>query len=189
MTKKEARLLFRQKRENLTAAEKLRLDDLVLIQFQKLQLPYLSIVLSFYPIIEKQEINTFIITDYLQFTNPDLQVAYPKIDIANHTMKAVVCDEEEEFEINSYNIPEPVSCEVIEASEIDMVLMPLLAFDKEGYRVGYGKGFYDRFLEGCRKDCIKIGLSYFEAIEAVDDANDFDVPLDLCITPQKAYVF
>ena len=70
-----------------------------------------------------------------------------------------------------------------------MVLVPLLAFDSKGYRVGYGKGFYDRFLKQCRNDCVKIGLSYFEPIDAINDAGEFDVPLDFCITPQKAYVF
>ncbi|RYZ27704.1 MAG: 5-formyltetrahydrofolate cyclo-ligase, partial [Chitinophagaceae bacterium] len=77
----------------------------------------------------------------------------------------------------------------IDPKEIDLVVVPLLTFDKKGYRVGYGKGFYDRFLHQCKKDCIKIGLSYFDPIEAVDDANEFDVTLDFCITPQKAYVF
>ena len=70
-----------------------------------------------------------------------------------------------------------------------MVILPLLAFDQQGYRVGYGKGFYDKFLSGCREDCLKVGFSYFEPIETIDDCNEFDVPLDLCITPQNVYVF
>lgn len=189
MLKKEARLLYRQKREGLAAMERIKLDDLILIQFQKINLPYLSLVLSFYPIDEKNEINTFIITDFLQFQNPGLQVAYPKTSSLKNTMEAVVCDNDAEFESNEYNIPEPVNGEAAEPSDIDMVLVPLLAFDKNGFRVGYGKGYYDRFLRDCRNDCIKIGLSYFEPVDVVDDANDFDVPLDLCITPQKAYVF
>jgi len=69
------------------------------------------------------------------------------------------------------------------------VLVPLLSFDKKGFRVGYGKGFYDRFLMQCKSDCIKIGLSYFDPIDVIDDADEFDVPLDFCITPQKVYVF
>jgi 5-formyltetrahydrofolate cyclo-ligase len=70
-----------------------------------------------------------------------------------------------------------------------MIIIPLLAFDEKGYRVGYGKGFYDRYLKECREDCLKIGLSYFEAVPSVDDAAEFDVPLDFCITPQRTYVF
>jgi 5-formyltetrahydrofolate cyclo-ligase len=125
----------------------------------------------------------------MQFQNPGMQVAYPKTDISTSTIKAIVCDEDDAFECNAYNIPEPVSSQAVHPSEIDLVLLPLLAFDQQGYRVGYGKGFYDRFLQHCRKDCVKVGLSYFDAVPSIEDANEFDVPLDYCITPQKVYVF
>jgi 5-formyltetrahydrofolate cyclo-ligase len=64
-----------------------------------------------------------------------------------------------------------------------------LTFDKKGFRVGYGKGFYDKWLAGCRKDCIKIGFSYFEPVETIDGLHEFDLPLNLCITPHNVYVF
>jgi 5-formyltetrahydrofolate cyclo-ligase len=67
--------------------------------------------------------------------------------------------------------------------------VPLLAFDEKGFRVGYGKGFYDRFLKQCKDGGIKIGLSYFNPIDTIEDAGEFDVPLNFCITPQKVYVF
>ena len=189
MLKKEARKFFQQKRDELSAASKAKLDDLLLIQFQKIQLPFLSLVCSYYPLDEKGEMNTFIITDYLRFRNPGLSIAYPKIDISSNTMQVIVCDEDDEFEKNAYNIPEPISCETVAPSSIEMVLVPLLAFDKKGYRVGYGKGFYDVFLKQCSDDCIKIGFSYFDPVDVIDDAAHFDVPLNLCITPQQAYVF
>ena len=71
---------------------------------------------------------------------------------------------------------------------IDMVFVPLLIFDKQGYRVGYGKGFYDKYLAQCRVDCLKVGFSYFEPIE-IEGTREFDVPLNLCITPNSIYVF
>ena len=165
------------------------MDDLLLIQFQQLNLPFLSLVMSFYPIEEHKEVNTFIITDYLSFINPGLQIAYPKTEMTTHTMQAIICDEEDAFETNSLNIPEPIKCEAVDPLQIDLVLVPLLVFDKDGYRVGFGKGFYDRFLQQCSEDCIKVGLSYFDPVDAITDRNEFDVPLDFCITPQKAYVF
>ena len=70
-----------------------------------------------------------------------------------------------------------------------MVFVPLLTFDRDGYRIGYGKGFYDKYLAGCREDCIKAGFSYFEPIDSIEDLHEFDISLDLCITPQNVYVF
>lgn len=189
MLKKEARKIYKEKRKALTAAQRMKMDDLLLIQFQQLKLPFLSSVLSFYPIEEHKEINTFIITDYLLFKNPGLQIAYPKTDLVHNTMQAINCNEETVFEKNGYNIYEPATCEIIEPQLLDAVLIPMLVFDKRGYRVGYGKGFYDRFLQECNEDCLKIGLNYFEPEDVIEDADEFDVPLNFCITPQKVYAF
>lgn len=189
MLKKDARMEFRQKRQTLTFPQKEKYDDLLLIQFQKLALPYLSTVLSFYPIEENKEINTFIITDFLKFKNPGLQVAYPRTNIFKKSMCAVVSSEPTSFHLNVYNILEPVEGEIISPSQIDLILIPLLAFDLQGHRVGYGKGFYDRFLQQCMENCIKTGLCYFEPVSVIEDASEFDVPLNFCITPQQVYVF
>ena len=189
MLKAEARKIFKERRASISHSQKLKWDDLLLIQFQKLGLPFFSSVLSYFPLETQNEINTFIITDYLLFTNPDLQICYPKINAMENNFVAIVAQDDDEFVPNQYGIPEPATTKVIEPQDIDAVLIPLLCFDKNGFRAGYGKGFYDRFLKDCRQDCLKIGLSYFEAIEQLDDAADYDVPLDICITPQKAYVF
>jgi 5-formyltetrahydrofolate cyclo-ligase len=174
---------------SLTAAQQEQWDDLILIQFQKLSLPPLQAILSFYPIEAKREMNTLIITDFLRFRNPGLQVCYPRTDIFQNTMQAVLTDDETEFDANEYGIPEPVNGTGLDAQCLDAVLVPMLAFDKRGYRVGYGKGFYDRFLQHCRPDCLRIGLCYFEAIDRIEDAGNFDVPLHYCITPHTTYVF
>lgn len=189
MLKKELRKKYRTQRLALTGAQRARLDDLLLIQFQKLQLPPLHAILNFYPIEEKAEINTFILIDFLRFRNPGLQVCYPKTNVFQNTMQAIITDGETDFDANEYGIPEPLAGAVLEPQFLDAVLVPMLAFDKRGSRVGYGKGFYDRFLQSCRQDCLKIGLSYFEAVEIIEDAGNFDVPLDYCITPQTTYVF
>jgi 5-formyltetrahydrofolate cyclo-ligase len=104
-------------------------------------------------------------------------------------MEAVICHPDSIFQTNEYNIPEPLDQETADPSELDLVLVPLLAFDLQGYRVGYGKGYYDRYLKACRDNCLKVGFSYFDPVESVEDANEFDVPLDLCITPHRIYVF
>lgn len=189
MLKQEIRRLFREKRKAITAQQKMKWDDLILIQFQTLSLPFIDTAMSFYAIEENNEVSPFILTDYLHFKNPSLQLAYPKIDKDYPLMKAIVCPADAAFEVNEMGINEPVGNNEIPPEAIDLILVPLLAFDKKGQRVGYGKGYYDRFLKDCREDCIRIGLSYFEPVERIEDAGEFDVPLDLCITPQQVYVF
>jgi len=189
MIKKELRKIYLEKRNALTAAEKVKLDDFLLINFQKVSIPFISSLFSYWPIEENNEPNTHLITDYLEFKNPELKIAYPRIDIFIDEMEAVLTDSETSFLQNEFNIYEPESGSIFPADEIDMVIVPLLVFDKKGYRVGYGKGFYDKYLANCRKDSIKVGFSYFEPIDEITDKADFDVPLNLCITPQTVYVF
>jgi 5-formyltetrahydrofolate cyclo-ligase len=72
MLKKEARNIFKEKRYTISQADKQKWDDLLLIQFQTIDLPFLNYVLSFYPIEQNNEVNTFLITDYLHFRNLNL---------------------------------------------------------------------------------------------------------------------
>jgi 5-formyltetrahydrofolate cyclo-ligase len=90
---------------------------------------------------------------------------------------------------NEYNIPEPISGLPVPTEMIDVVFVPLLAYDKQGNRVGYGKGFYDKFLSQCKPDVIKIGLSFFDAEEQIDDILETDVKLNFCVIPNNTYLF
>lgn len=173
----------------LSEMEMSKLDDLMLIQFQTIELPFLESLLSYWPIEENNEPNTHLFTEFLKFRNPELRICYPVADFDTLSMKAVATDIDTPFEKKALNIYEPDEGMMMPAAGIDMIFVPLLAFDKRGYRVGYGKGFYDKYLVQCRKDCIKAGFSYFEPLDRIDDHHDFDVPLDLCITPQNVYVF
>lgn len=189
MLKKEARNYFKQKRCTISQSHKMKWDDLLLIQFQSIELPFLDFVLSYYPIEQNNEVNTFLITDYLHFRNPNLHICYPKTNLKDGSMQAIVCSADSIFEANAYNVPEPLDHKIADPTSLDLIILPMLAFDESGNRVGYGKGFFDRYLKECREDCIKVGFSYFEPLDSIDDANEFDVPLDFCITPQRTYVF
>lgn len=189
MTKKELRRIFKEKRRLLGPAELSRMDDLLLINFQQFSMGNSEFLLSFQPIEERKEINTHLLVDYLLLRIPTLRVAYPVIDHLTNNFQAVEVNEETEFELNHYGIPEPTKGEAIDPTEIDAIFIPLLAFDTSGYRVGYGKGYYDRYLEQCRPDVLKIGFSYFDAVPAIDDINEYDVPLSVCITPNRLYEF
>ena len=90
---------------------------------------------------------------------------------------------------NAWGIEEPGDSEFVDSHEIDLVLVPGLCFDRTGHRVGYGKGFYDRLLKKCRPDCLKIGVSYFEPIDKIENLYEGDVPLDFVITATRTVKF
>ena len=189
MIKKEIRQLFLEKRKALTAVERSKLDDLLLIQFQSTDIPAIESVLTYWPIEKNNEPNTHLFMDYLHFLFPDLIVLYPVCDTATGKMKAVQVNDDTAFVQKAFGVHEPAAGEERSAADIDMVITPLLAVDKNGYRVGYGKGFYDKFLSLTRPDCFKTGFCYFELVDSIDDCHEFDVPLNSCITPYSTYVF
>lgn len=189
MTKKELRKIYRNKRMELSPTEKVKLDDLLLIQFQRLHLPVVHSLFAYWPIGQFNEPNTHLFCGFLEFRNPGLITAYPRIDVERGLMQAVIVHEETKFVKKAFSVFEPEGNEILQPENIDLILVPLLCFDKNGFRVGYGKGFYDRFLAKCRKGCLKIGFSFFDPVDELPDKHEFDVPLNLCVTPHTTYVF
>ena len=189
MEKEEARKQYREKRKALSDIEREKLDDLMLIQFQTVQLPFIYHLLSYWPIEENNEPDTHLFNEYIEFKNPAVKILYPRSDFGKNELEAIEVNADTGFQKNVHNIHEPVDGIITDAGVIDMVFVPLLIFDAQGYRIGYGKGFYDKYLQRCRTDCLKIGFCYFDHIAKIEDTHDFDVPLNLCITPRKVYVF
>ena len=189
MKKQELRIVYRQKRKALSLQEIEKNNDLILINFQKISLPDINCVHSYVPSLKLGEPDTALIIRYLQFKNPMIKVVLPKIDIHSGTMTHFHFTEAMEMVENIYGIHEPKHGEHIDEAEIDLVLIPLLAFDKSGNRVGFGKGFYDKFLGRCKPTTVKAGLSFFGAVDQIDDVSGLDIALDFCVTPDKLYTF
>ena len=191
MKKEDIRILYKEKRATISLHLKEKMDDLILIQFQKLSIDIPSLIMTYSPIKKFNEFDPQTITDYCYFKNPGQQLFYPVI-MAERTppeIISVIVDDDTVFKINKFGIEEPVDGIDMFPSEIDLVIVPLLGFDKKGNRVGYGMGYYDRFLKICRKDCLKVGFSYFDPLDHIDDINKFDVKLDFGITPDGVYQF
>lgn len=191
MKKKDIRHYYKEKRCQLSASQIEKMNDLMLIQFQKLAIEIPSLVMTYAPIDRFKEFNPQLITDYCYFKNPNVKFLYPVMDEVEgkDELIAVMVDDETEFIKNDFGIYEPVEGEDVSPSEIDLIIVPLLGFDKKGYRVGYGKGYYDRLLEQCRTDCIKVGFSYFDPVENIEDVCQYDIPLNYCITHETIYSF
>jgi 5-formyltetrahydrofolate cyclo-ligase len=141
----------------------------------------------FLTIAEQNEIDTEYILPILE--GKDKEIVVSKSDFATHKMTHYLLTDNTKFIKNAYNIPEPFDGIEVPVSKIQVVFVPLLAFDGKGNRVGYGKGFYDAFLSECTPETIKIGLSFFEAVEFIEDTSDMDVSLDYCVTPDRIYKF
>lgn len=187
MTKKEARTKYKNLRQNLTTEE--RDHQSCAIANQLLQLPiwdkqYFHVFLS---IEEHLEVDTEYILHILAGKDKDILIS--KSNFATREMTHYLLTDSTKIKKNAYNIPEPVDGIEVPDSKIALVFVPLLAFDQSGHRVGYGKGFYDRFLSKCKPEVITIGLSFFEAEDEILDVNLNDFTLDYCVTPLKTYKF
>ncbi|MEN9547989.1 MAG: hypothetical protein RIR12_580 [Bacteroidota bacterium] len=189
MTKSAIRKIYKEKRHHLSILEKQKLDGLLLLQLQQLPLPFIAAFMNYWPLPESNEPDTHLFTNYLEFINPGVVTTYPICQFDTSYMQAAIVKHDTTFIPNAYGVFEPQNTSFLEAALLDIVLVPLLGFDKKGYRVGYGKGFYDRFLINCKASCIKIGFSYFDPLDEITDTNQFDVPLNYCITPETIYAF
>lgn len=141
----------------------------------------------FLTIEEHHEIDTEFILQIL--AGKDKEIVVSKTDFASLGMTHYLLTDNTKFKKNNYNIPEPIDGLEVPDNKIDVVFVPLLAFDLHGNRVGYGKGFYDKFLSKCNPETIKIGLSFFEAEEPIEDISENDIRLDYCVTSEKIYTF
>lgn len=173
------------RRKALSEDEFLVMNQLLLAQFKTLDFSDITSIHVFLPIVKKREPDTYLMIDWLQENHPDIHIVVSKANFEDHSMSHHPFSKEDLVE-NAYHIPEPQTTSLFEG-EIDMVLVPLLTLDKRGYRVGYGKGFYDRFLSGI--DTLKIGISLFDMIDEIEDVHEGDIRLDLCVTPRQIYRF
>lgn len=186
MTKPELRAKYMTLRKRLSSEE---IEDLSLkIANSALELPiweasYYHVFLS---ISEKHEINTEYLLHILQ--GKDKSIVIPKANFDTGEMKHILLQENTLLRVSKYGIPEPEAGIEIPSEQIEVVFVTLLAFDNHGNRIGYGKGFYDRFLAKCNPKAIFVGLSLFEAEDKI--THEFmDISLHFCVTPNNIYSF
>lgn len=187
VTKKEIRIVYKTLRQELT--QEAVAEKSLAIANRVLSLPiwdnkYFHV---FLPIAQQKEVDTEYILHLL--AGKDKEIVISKSDFKTCEMSHFLLTDSVSIKPNSYGIPEPIDGLEVPVSKIDVVLVPLLAFDDSGNRVGYGKGFYDKFLAKCRPETVKIGVSFFEAVASWEDVFESDVKLDYCVTPEKTYFF
>jgi 5-formyltetrahydrofolate cyclo-ligase len=186
MKKEELRKIYYQKRLLVDEIQRKKLIKKILQELKKHTLvnKYVSIYL---PIKRNNEIDTYPIIELIEKMGGKIIV--PKSNFQTGVMTHYLFTKKTRLKLNEFGIPEPIEEKAVQNSQIDIVLLPLLIFDQVGHRVGYGKGFYDRFLSDCRADTIKIGLCDFSSVEEISPVLASDIALDFCITMDKLYTF
>tara|TARA_B110000495_G_C23032286_1_gene615193 strand:+ start:573 stop:1172 length:600 start_codon:yes stop_codon:yes gene_type:complete len=141
----------------------------------------------FLPISKFNEINTAFFIEFL--LELKCTVATSITHFSPPGLSHCIINKETSYETDKFGISSPLEGVSISEDKIDVVIVPLLTFDNQGARVGYGKGLYDRFLSQCNPNCVKIGVSFFEPTTAISGVNENDIRLDYCATPNKIYKF
>jgi len=184
MTKIELRQSSLARRKALSPAESAAKSRRIALNFfECVDLSKTEVLHCFIPIKKFNEVDTSLIICSLWTTEPEMITAAPKVDAETGEMECYVYSAETELAKDMYGVYEPSAGDPVDPEMIDVVIVPGLAFDRMGHRVGYGKGFYDRFLKRCRADCLKVGVDFFDPVDEIPDIHDGDTALNACITP------
>lgn len=190
MVKGQLRKLMLQKRAQYTPDAVQEWSQYICRQFfAAFDLGFIKTLHVFLPIQHKNEVNTWPIIHKLQIDFPEIKIAVSVANTHEYTLTHYWLEPETTLIKSKWGIPEPENAQSISVSEVDLVLVPLLAFDEKGHRVGYGKGFYDGFLRECKPNTLKIGLSFEPPVDVISDFHQGDVELNFAITPTRVFKF
>lgn len=151
-------------------------------------------LLKHYPIKDKcvsvfMSIDTFAEVDTSHYFQAGAKTIALPVVKNDGRLEHIVYESQDQIEVTKWGIPEPIYGEQLDEKEFDVVIVPMVIADERGYRVGYGKGFYDGFLAKCRPDCQFIGVCFYEPIEEIEDVHEHDVKLHACVTPSRVHLF
>jgi 5-formyltetrahydrofolate cyclo-ligase len=191
LSKQAAREWAKQQRRALTEAEYECLNTALLERLKALfnwqSITYIHV---FLPILRQREPDLRPLLDFIRQEVPALKVMVPKVKDAS--LEHYYLLPGMELQMSPWGVPEPLDTAPLvapsELENIDLVLVPLLAFDRCGRRVGYGKGYYDTFLSSL-PHALRVGLSLLPPLEKIEDIEPHDVPLHLVVTPAQVYDF
>lgn len=174
--KKELRKILMQKRKNL---HNIFFDKLVSELLIDSEIFNNADTILLYASLDDE-----ISTDYLieQSLGCGKKVALPLCKDLNGNMDFYYINGFDDLKIGSFSVREPddIKCKILTEFENSICVVPAIAFDKRGYRLGYGKGYYDRFLQ--KYSSISVGLCYNELIEEELPINSFDMAVNYIIT-------
>ena len=179
------RQLFKKHRSELTDNEVKDLNKAIFINLLKTDL----FKKTYYHIYLSNSLNNEVETDEVikLLFKKNKRVYVPKI--MGENLIHIEINKNTSYSENQFSVREPSSANTSDPKIFDVVFIPLLAYDKSGERVGYGGGYYDRFLLNTKKNVLKVGLSFYEPVEKILNVEEHDIKLDYVITPKIVYNF
>lgn len=182
LTKHQLRKHYQQKRQAFSDAEIAFLSHRICQHFIRHFLTDdVKRIHLFLPIAKQKEVSLWDLIRYVWGEDLSHQLFIPKV--VGDELYNFPLNESTILEENHWGILEPVGEMAYTDNHYDVVITPLLYADSLGNRVGYGKGFYDRFFKTINKDALKVGVNFFAPDEHIADVYECDVPLDYLITP------
>jgi 5-formyltetrahydrofolate cyclo-ligase len=187
MTKAEIRKLYKEKRKGLSEEEIKEWSSEIQHAFLNYlsQNPQIHHVHVFLPIQKLKEVNTLPLVQQLLDSNYSLYTSKISVD---GEMKTIPLKSLDGLIEDSWGIPTLNDEVELLPEKIQLVVMPLLAYDHQGFRIGYGKGFYDNFIKSLGQKVLKVGFSFFPPFEKLP-IEPHDEQMNMCITPKKTYFF
>ncbi|MBD2767005.1 5-formyltetrahydrofolate cyclo-ligase [Hymenobacter sp. BT664] len=146
----------------------------------------------FLPLAKRNEPDTWLVIRRIWAEAPAVRLAGPVVQPDGASLKHYELTPDTPLHENRWGIPEPLATAAeISPAVLSAVLVPLLAVDEVGHRVGYGGGFYDRFLAQCGPNTQFIGLCILDEapLASIADVQPTDVPLHACLTPSQVWHF
>lgn len=182
--------MYLEKRKSLSQTQCAQYNlQLYHLLFLHIDLSFIKVLHTYLPLEKNNEPDTWAIIDRVRREFPHIRISIPKVNAETNELDNFYFEGLHQIEVNAWGIPEPKQGIPTPSDKIDLVLTPLLIFDQQGDRIGYGRGYYDRFFRHCRPDCIKVGLSFFESVDVITDIDSYDIRLNQCFTPSRVTVF
>lgn len=183
--KKSQRSFYSQKRKELDKTLKSRLDKMVFDRFTEAFEDFSDKIILMY-VSNDFEVDTIKIIEFL--LGKGIKTAVPRCKSDSNVMNFFFIESLSDLEVGHFGISEPKACcKKVENFKRSVCIVPAICFDKKGYRIGYGKGFYDRFFNEYGNGITKIGLSYSDFIIDKISAEDNDISVDMILTECGTY--
>lgn len=181
-SKKELRKFFLDKRMKLSDTEVEKKSERIINRvLESDEFKQAKKVHTYLSIKDKNEVRTF--SFIKSCFNRKKTVVVPRI-VGNGVMEHIELNSLDDLKVNSWGVPEPDTNTNVEVNKLNLIIVPMVAGDYAKNRLGYGKGFYDRFLD--KSNAVKMGLLFnCQLYEKKLPVESFDIPLDILITESE----